>query len=44
MANGGIVARNATDLENQLFQKAHSQEEYRSMVTKIIMHMQQSCK
>lgn len=41
---GMAQARSATEMEAQIFQKAHSQEEYRNMITKIVMHMQSKFK
>lgn len=32
--------KNATDMENQVFQKVQTQEEYRAMISKIMNHMQ----
>lgn len=34
------MGRNASEMENQVFQKVQTQEEYRAMVAKIVMHMQ----
>lgn len=32
--------RNAIEMENQVFQKAQSAEDYRNLVTKFVLHMQ----
>lgn len=32
--------RNAAEMENQIFQKAQTQEDYRNMVTKLVICMQ----
>lgn len=39
LQNVGIL-RNASEMENQVFQKVQSQEDYRAMIAKIVMHMQ----
>lgn len=31
-------------MENQVFQKVQTQEEYRNMIGKIVMHMHSKCK
>lgn len=38
----GIV-KNASEMENQVFQKVQTQEEYRNMIGKIVMHMHSKC-
>lgn len=43
MQNVGMP-KNASDMENQIFQKVSSQEEYRTMIGKIVMHMQSKLK
>lgn len=35
--------KNASEMENQVFQKVQTQEEYRNMIGKIVVHMHSKC-
>lgn len=34
------IMKNANEMENQVFQKVQTQEDYRTMITKLVKHMQ----
>lgn len=37
------IMKNANEMENQVFQKVNTQEEYRTMIAKVLKHMQSKC-
>lgn len=37
------IMKNASEMENQVFQKVQTQEEYRNMIGKIVVHMHSKC-
>lgn len=38
------VARNSSEMENHVFMKAKTREEYMNMVAKLILHVREMCK
>lgn len=42
--SGMQVARNSSEMENHVFMKAKSREEYMNMVAKLILHVREMCK
>lgn len=40
LQSAGIVTKNASEMENQVFQKSNTHEDYRNLIQKIVMHMQ----
>ena len=42
--SGMQVARNSSEMENHVFLKAKTREEYMNMVAKLILHVREMCK
>lgn len=42
-SSGGTMQRSGTELENTVFQKARSREDYLNYVTKLILHCKSEC-
>lgn len=37
------MMKSASEMENSIFQKVRSQDDYQNMITKLVMHMQGQC-